>query len=95
MSVKDHKDRVASLGCLICGRPAELHHPRFVAGASQRASDWLVIPLCAEHHRTGGHGVALHAGQRTFELNYGTEAELLARTFEELSNRYFSQRGIL
>lgn len=86
MNVKKHKNKVASLGCLICRQPAELHHPRFVAGASQRASDWLVIPLCPTHHRTGGHGVALHAGQTTFELNYGSEADLLAQTIREVSN---------
>lgn len=84
VNVKQYKDKVASLGCLICRRPPELHHPRFVAGAGQRASDWLVIPLCSEHHRTGGHGVALHAGQKTFERIYGTEADLLAQTIREV-----------
>ena len=51
---------------------------------SQRASDWLAIPLCPDHHRLGGHGVALHAGQETFEQNFGREAELLAKTIKEI-----------
>ena len=78
--------RVAALGCIVagCGAPASLHHPRFAAGIGQRASDYLVIPLCPMHHQNGGIGVALHAGQVTFERMYGTEAELLARTIEKL-----------
>lgn len=80
MNVKEYKNMVAEGGCIICGSPAQLHHPRFCCGMAQRASDWLVIPLCPDHHQNGGYGVALHAGQTTFEQNYGTEAELLART---------------
>ena len=85
MNIKQYKSKVAELGCLICRKPAELHHPRFASGASQRASDWLVIPLCPGHHRTGGHGVAIHAGQQTFEKNYGTEADLLAQVIREVN----------
>jgi hypothetical protein len=76
-------DTVARLGCIVCRNldlgqsPAELHHPRSLAGLSQRASNFDVIPLCPGHHRTGGVGVALHAGQRTWEAKFGTEAELL------------------
>ncbi|NNJ74550.1 MAG: DUF968 domain-containing protein [Anderseniella sp.] len=81
-----HKSRVAALGCIIkdCGKPAALHHPRFAVGMSQRASDFLVIPLCPDHHQNGGHGVAIHAGQATFEQNFGSEPELLAQTIERL-----------
>lgn len=83
---KQHMARVAALGCVVCRNlslgltPAELHHPREKAGAGQRASHFDVIPLCALHHRTGGYGVALHAGQKEFERNYGVEADLLAQT---------------
>ncbi len=85
MNTSEWKNRVAELGCLICRMPAELHHTRFSAGLGQRASDYLVIPLCPEHHRTGGAGVAIHAGQQTFEGLYGTEVELLSRTIKEAS----------
>ena len=80
MNIKQWKSRVTDMGCIICGGPAELHHPRFAAGMAQRAPDALVIPLCPNHHRLGGIGTALHAGQVTFEQNHGTEAELLAKT---------------
>jgi hypothetical protein len=36
------------------------------------------------HHQNGGHGVALHAGQKTFEENFGTETQLLQQTSELL-----------
>lgn len=84
MNLKDYKNLVAELGCIICGRPAQLHHPRFACGLSQRASDWLVVPICPDHHTDGGPGVAIHAGQTTFERMYGTEEELLAKTIEKV-----------
>lgn len=48
---------------------------------AQRATDFEVIPLCPTHHQTGGYGVALHAGQETFEEKYGTEGQLLMETY--------------
>ena len=80
MNVKEYKNRVAALGCLICGAPAELHHPRFACGMSQRANDWLVIGLCERHHRTGAYSEAIHNGQQEFEKKYGRECDLLAET---------------
>jgi hypothetical protein len=47
-----------------------------------------VIPLCHAHHRTGGHGVAVHAGRRTWEDKFGTEDELLTQTLIELGVFY-------
>lgn len=81
---RNHLQRVAELGCVVCLRlgcgqsPAEIHHIRTGQGMSQRASNFEVIGLCPAHHRTGGYGVAIHAGQKTWERQYGTEDELLA-----------------
>lgn len=75
--------RVVELGCIVCRRlgygisPADPHHPRFLAGMGQRAPHEEVIPLCPMHHTIGGHGVALHAGQKTWEKKFGTEKALL------------------
>lgn len=80
---QSHKNRVAALGCIVCRNlghgqsPAEIHHVRFQQGMGQRASDFEVLPLCYLHHRGGIHGVSFHAGQRTWEVEYGTEAQLL------------------
>lgn len=85
MKVEQYKSLVASLGCVVCGKPSSLHHPRFCVGMGQRSSDWLVIPLCPDHHQHGGFGVAIHAGQGTFEKNFGTEQELLAKTIQKVT----------
>jgi hypothetical protein len=82
---------VASLGCAVCRNsgfgesPAEVHHVRNGVGKGQRASHFDTIPLCPTHHRTGGHGLALHAGRRTFEQNYGTELALMWQTKREVT----------
>lgn len=78
---KRHYGKVAQLGCIVCKNigyedsPAEIHHLRANAGAGQKSKD--VIPLCHIHHRTGGYGLAFHAGKEAFEQVYGTELELL------------------
>jgi hypothetical protein len=79
---KAHLNRVAELGCIVCRNlghgitPAEVHHLRYGVGAGQRNNHYNTIPLCHIHHRTGGYGVAFHAGKIAFELRYGTEREL-------------------
>ena len=76
---KDHMGEVAALGCIICRRPAEVHH---IAGHGMRASHYETIPLCPDHHRNSNECV--HAGRRTFEAKFGTEKELLAKTLTRL-----------
>jgi len=82
-SEKRHMGAVARIGCIVCWNlgygfcEAEVHHVRFSAGTGQRAAHVDTIPLCPPHHRIGGHGIAIHAGQETWEANFGNEAELL------------------
>jgi hypothetical protein len=73
------------LGCLVCGAPAEIHHITTGVGMGQRASNYQTIPLCSNHHRNGGHGVAIHAGKRTWEATFGREVDLLAQVNERLN----------
>lgn len=88
--IKRHMSAVADLGCILCrhldyGRtPPELHHPRGAAGGGQKASDWLVIPLCPEHHRgnSGLHGLGSGGFFTRYKL---TEWDLLAMTLETLA----------
>ncbi len=70
-----HMDRVQELSCLICQMPAEIHHCFTSMGGGR--NHMKVIPLCPKHHRTGGYGVALHAGKKEFAKKYGTEIELI------------------
>ena len=45
---------VAKLPCLVCGAwPVEVHHVRHDGRKGISKDDTLVVPLCAEHHRTG------------------------------------------
>ena len=89
---KDYLNRVAGLGCIVCRNlghgetPAHVHHVRTGIGMSQRASNYETIPLCPQHHQHGGIGVAIHADQKTWESNFGTELELLEQVKMELSN---------
>ncbi len=81
-----YRERVRELGCALCqiigyGKtPPEVHH---VFETSAR-SDWLIVPLCGEHHRggTGFHGL----GERAFNARYKTsEKDLLAWTIQNLN----------
>ena len=86
MTAKVYKSRVASLGCILCRHfdlgetPATLHHVREGQGMSQRASDFLVIPLCKEHHqgKTGVHGGEFYQRWKMDEM------DLLAMTIQAL-----------
>lgn len=85
---KRHLVRVAALGCVICKRlgypdsVAEIHHPRFAAGMAQRASDWLAIPACPEHHR-GPRGI--HGDRSVLRQIKCDEPALLADVIELLN----------
>ena len=86
---RDHMGAVAALGCVVCRNlgfgetPAEVHH---IGNGTlgKKARNFETIPLCDAHHRNGGHGVAVHAGRKAFEANFGTERELLEQTRREL-----------
>ncbi|AKM87129.1 Ref family recombination enhancement nuclease [Enterobacter ludwigii] len=89
-----HLSRVAALGCIVCRNqnlgetPAEIHHIRSGQGISQRADHRKSIPLCHMHHRNGGYGVAIHAGRKQWEKNFGTELKLLEQVQLELGVFY-------
>lgn len=82
---KKHLGKVADLGCLVCGGPAEIHHPRFSAGMSQRAPHWFAVPLCPIHHRFGAFGQAIHNGQQEFEKNHMSEQDMLCEVIRRLT----------
>lgn len=88
---KKHMGRVAALGCILCDHlglgatPAHVHHIREGQGMAQRASNFLTIPLCPEHHQgeSGLHGLGTKAFERTYGLS---ELDLLALTIERLGD---------
>jgi hypothetical protein len=68
---------VAQHGCVICGDDAEVHHIRTGQGMGQRASNYLVVPLCPFHHRNGGK-FSRHGGGDKFKMANGSDLDLLA-----------------
>ena len=82
---KEHYDKVARLGCILCytqgneGTPAELHHIR----RAGKRSDAPVIPLCPYHHRGSGgiHGMGRKSFEKTYQLS---EEELLEMVLGEI-----------
>ena len=88
---RKHYDKLSQLGCIVCLQEGygysqpHIHHIRNAAGMGQKSHWSLAIPLCPNHHQQGGYGVALHSGQKQFEKNFGTEAELLNKTLDLLN----------
>ena len=70
--------KVAELGCLVCDSPANIHHIR----TERIKSDFLVIPLCREHHQGS---FSIHGSKEQFTNIYGSELHMLAETIERLS----------
>lgn len=76
---------VASLGCCVCGAPAEVHHligPGSGHGMGMKSKH--AIPLCPRHHNKGGFRESIHAGVESWEEEHGSQFEHLARVREFL-----------
>ena len=93
---REHLNKVASLGCLVCQRPANVHHIRPVGlGIGMRSGHYQTIPLCHDHHQGQ---FSIHNCKEQFEAMYGTEEELLHRTLKEIKNieqvnNFFNLKG--
>ncbi len=85
---KRHMDRVARMGCMLCrvlghhDVPATLHHIREGQGMSQRAGNFLVIPLCPSCHQGPG---GIHGDRSLFKVARVGELDLLAMVIERLA----------
>lgn len=79
---KRYMDKVAQLPCCVCGaHGVHLHHVREGKGMAQRASNYLVVPVCPDCH-TGPQGIH---GDRTMMRIYGIdEMGMLANTIGEI-----------
>lgn len=81
---REHMSKVASLGCLVCQRPANVHHIRPVGlGIGMRSGHYQTIPLCHDHHQGQ---FSIHNCKEQFEARYGTEHEMLQKTLKEIDN---------
>ncbi len=75
--------RLASeVGCIACRIDGRINHQvsiHHIDGRTKNGAHSNVLPLCAEHHQTGGEEApAIHPWKRRFEAKYGTQAALKA-----------------
>lgn len=67
-----HMNRLADMGCLVCGGPAEIHHVTSDRFKRITRSNKRTVPLCPWHHRLGEDAVERisHAGfYKRFEID--------------------------
>jgi hypothetical protein len=85
-----HMARVARVGCVLCKHmgiaddtPVIVHHLKYGSGASDRASHYLTIALCPDHHvgPNGVHKLKEHGLYLRYKLS---ELDLLALTLEAI-----------
>lgn len=88
---KARASALVALGCACCGaRDPEVHHIRRGTGMSLRAPWWRTLPLCQEHHTTGGPGISVHSGERVWQWD---EIELLERVNSRLPAELCEPKG--
>lgn len=88
-----HMGRVAALGCIVgllgfeaeCEGRTVVHHIRDGQGMTDRADDFLVLPVCEAHHDRQPFGVHYAKSFRT--RTRMTELDLLAATLRALEIR--------
>ena len=87
-----HMARVARVACVLCRRmglgnsPSVVHHLKYGRGAADRASDFLTIAVCPEHH-VGPNGIHM-LKEHGLQLRYKcSELDLLADTLEALDGQ--------
>jgi hypothetical protein len=73
-----HHDRVAAMGCLVCGGPANIHHVTSDGFQRLRRDHMRVVPLCAQCHQHGPGAVHV-IGHATFCALHGDLIELADR----------------
>ncbi len=79
---KRHMERIKEMDCVLCGASGvDVHHIRSGQGLSQRASNYLVIPLCKSCHQ-GKNGI--HGDRSMLRIFKVEELDLLALTLEKL-----------
>lgn len=86
---KRHMNRLAEMGCIICFRPAEIHHVTSDRFKRITRSNERTVPLCPDHHRTGKFAVE-SIGHDAFALRFGIDllwwADEAWRQSEKLHN---------
>ena len=103
MKLKDYWSYLSNeVGCVVCRmRPASIHHcmggsiadAGITKAASKKNSDWLVLPLCYDHHqgRNGLHQI----GVRTWEKRFGLQVTFVVELSRGVSFNLIERTGLL
>jgi hypothetical protein len=76
---------VRELPCVACGTSGPNHaHHRTGGGMGLKAPDHDAFSLCSLHHTAGGYGVAIHAGEKEWEANFGSQDDHIKKTQRKL-----------
>ncbi len=91
-SEKRHSAAIHEMRCIVTGQPTVIEHHCFNGGGG-RKDHFKTIPLAPYMHTKvlrQAYGLttrrAIHENRKLFEETYGTENELLLRTYEALDN---------
>jgi len=90
MTGEQYKKLICSFGCIVTGEPAVPHHPKCFHNGAGKVSDFLCIPLAPRLHSMQDDSI--HRNKSVFEMKYGREADLLARTIAEVADRLHRRR---
>ncbi|MDX1810440.1 MAG: hypothetical protein R3240_00710 [Gammaproteobacteria bacterium] len=100
MNLAFYHESLRNLGCVVCRtiHDIEIHHTLsgsmsehgINVGKGQKNNNWLVIPLCKNHH-TGNE--AIHRGVKTWEAKHGTQLEFLKTLSEFFGIDVFEKAG--
>ena len=77
-----HDTLIRQMACIIdsCRNPRSVPHH---IDSKRKSHDLLTLPLCHSHHQGPG-GIHGNIGKRAFELYFGTEYDLLAKTWAKM-----------
>ena len=101
--IKRHWQKVADLGCILTGGPAEIAHchggsmkilgPEWQPGMAQKQNDWLVLPLAPRIHRHGP--LSLDGGSvDEWEDRWDLQLKLLFELGWQLGYSVYEKAGI-
>jgi hypothetical protein len=108
--IRDHWNRVASLGCAVTFNPeCQIHHVHggsvrerwgamAMPGVGQKQNDWLVVGL---HHslHVGINGVDSGVGVKAWESRYGRQVDLMDQVRDTIKKRFgydvYEKAGLL
>jgi hypothetical protein len=70
-----HLDRVAAMGCLVCGLPVTIHHVTSDGHQRLTRTHQRIVPLCPTHHmiQFGPHESVEALGHAGFTATYGID----------------------